>query len=98
MLWMRSKNEKAVKTHRLPKIHKGYSNRPKVIPISYRYYWNHSLSFWWVSKGSDKVSVKDSFDAANRIKPILQHLFKKIMLKCLYVSFDVELMFTNISI
>ena len=42
-----------------------------------------------------EFSVKVSSVVANRIKPILQHLFDN---GCRYVSFDVESLFTNVPV
>ena len=43
----------------------------------------------------NEYSVKDSFDAASRIKGISQHLFDN---GYQYISFDIESLFTNVPI
>ena len=43
----------------------------------------------------NEYSVKDSFDAANRIKGISQHLFEN---GYQHISFDAESLFTNVPI
>ena len=96
---MRPKNAKPARAHGLPKIHK-FSNIPKFRPIIDTTGTPHCLVGKYLASllnplTINEYSVKDSFDAANRIKGISQHLFEN---GYQYISFDVESLFTNVPI
>ena len=97
---MRPKNTKPAGAHGLPKIHKEFSNIPKFRLIIDTTGTTHCLVGKYLANllnplTINEYSVKDSFDAANRIKGISQHLFEN---GYQYISFDVESLFTNVPI
>ena len=97
---MRPKNAKPARAHGFPKIHKEFSNIPKFRPIIGTTGTTHCLVGKYLASllnplTINEYSVKDSFDAANRIKGISQHLFEN---GYQYISFDVESLFTNVPI
>ena len=80
----------------LPKIHKEYSNIPKFIPIvdttgMPHYSAGKVLTNLLNPLAINEFTLKDSFDAVNKIKNIPPHLFDD---GYNYVSFDVESLFT----
>ena len=97
---MRPKRAKPARAHGLPKIHKEFSDIHQLRPIIDTTGTTHYLvGKYLVSLLNpltiNEYSVKDSFDAANRIKGISQHLFEN---GYQYISFDVESLFTNVPI
>ena len=97
---MRPKNGKLARTHGLPKIHKEYSNIPKFRPIVDTIRTPHYSTGKFLMNllnvlAMNKFTLKDSFDAVNKIKNILRHLFDD---GYNYVSSDMESLFTNVPI
>ena len=97
---MRSKNAKPARDHGLPKIHKKFSNISKFRTIIDTTGTTHCLVGKYFTNllnplTINEYSVKDSFDAANRIKGISQRLFEN---GYQYISFDIESLFTNVPI
>ena len=85
-------------THGTPKIHKTYELLPKFRPIidttgSPYHGVGKFLSSLLNPLTQNDFTVKDSFDAATRIKDIPTELFEE---EYVYVSFDVESLFTNV--
>ena len=78
---MRSKNIKPARAHRLPKVHTEFWNIPKFRPIIDTTGTNHCLSGNYLAGllyplTTNEFSLKDPFDAANRIKTVRSNLFK----------------------
>ena len=76
---IRPKNAKPVRAHGLTKIHKEFSNIPKFRPIidqtgTTQCLVEKSLASLLNLLTINEYSVKDLFDAANRIKGISQYL------------------------
>ena len=97
---IRPKNAKPARAHGLPKIHKEFSNIPKFRPIIDTTGTTHCLVGKYLASllnplTINEYSLKDSFDAANRIKCIPQNLFEN---GYQYISFDVESLFSNVPI
>ena len=97
---IRPKNAKPAKAHGLPKIHKEFSNIPKFSPIIDTTGTTHCLVGKYLAILLNPLTIneyllKDSFDAANRIKCIPQNLFEN---GYQYISFDVESLFSNVPI
>ena len=97
---MRPKNGKLARAHGLPKIHKEYSSIPKFRPIvvttgTPHYSTGKFLTNLLNQLAMNEFTLKDSFDAVNKIKNIPPHLFDD---GYNYVSFDVESLFTNVPI
>ena len=97
---MRPKNDKLARAHGLPKIHKEYNNIPKFRPIvdttgTPHYSAGKFLTNLLNPLAMNEFTLKDSFDAVNKIKNILSHLFDD---RYNYVSFDMESLFTNVPI
>ena len=97
---MRPKNAKPARTHGLAKFHKEFLNIPKFRPIID----TTGTSYCLVDKylagllhqlTINELSLKHSFDAANRIKRVPSYLFEN---GYQYVSFDVKSLLTNIPI
>ena len=96
----RPKNAKSARANGLPKIHKEFSNVAKFRPITDTTGTTHCLVGKYLAGflnplTINEYSVKDSFDAASRIKGILQHLFEN---GYQYISFDVESLFRNVPV
>ena len=86
---MRSKNIKPARAHRLPKVHTEFWNIPKFRPIIDTTGTSHCLSGNYLAGllyklTTNEFSLKDPFDAANRIKTVPSNLFKN---HYQYVSF-----------
>ena len=97
---MRPKNGKLSRAHGLPKIQKEYSNIPKFRPIADTTGTPHYSAGKFLTNllnllAMNEFTLKDSFDAVNKIKNIPPHLFDD---GYNYVSFDVESLFTNVPI
>ena len=97
---MRPKNVKPAKAYGLPKIHKTSTNIPKFRPIidisgSCLYLVGKYLAQLLYSLTNDEFTLKESFEAVNRILDIPSNLFVN---GCKYVSFDFESLFTNVPI
>ena len=97
---MRPKNVKPAKAYGLPKIHKTSTNIPKFRPIidtsgSNLYLVGKYLAQLLYSLTNDEFTLKESFEAVNRILDIPSNLFVN---GCKYVSFDFESLFTNVPI
>ena len=95
---MRPKNGKRARAHVLPKIHKENSNIPKFRPIvdttgTPHYSAGKFLTNLLNPLSMNEFTLKDSFDAVNKVKSIPLHLFED---GCNYISFDVESLFTNL--
>ena len=95
---MRPKNGKLARAHVLPKIHKENSNIPKFRPIvdttgTPHYSAGKFLTNLLNPLSMNEFTLKDSFDAVNKVKSIPLHLFED---GCNYISFDVESLFTNL--
>ena len=97
---MRSKNAKQARAQGLPKIHKKFSNIPKSRPITdttgtiYCTAGKYSASLLYPLT-TNEFSLKDSLNAANRIKAISSYLFEN---GYQYISFNVESLFINLSV
>ncbi|XP_066924964.1 uncharacterized protein [Clytia hemisphaerica] len=94
---MRPKSARLGRAHGLPKIHKQYLNLPKFRPIvdttgTPHYGIGKYLSSILNPLTRNEFTLKDSFDAANRINVIPTELFEQ---GYKYVSFDVVSLFTN---
>ena len=92
-------NEPA-RAHGLPKIHKKFDNIPKFRPIidttgTTHYQIGKFLSDLLHPLTTNEHTVKDTFDAKSRIESIDPALFEQGFK---YVSFDVESLFTNVSL
>ena len=95
---MRPKSARLGRAHGLPKIHKDYTNIPSVCPIvdttctvyySVGKYFSNLLNPLTLNE----YSLKDSFEATQRIHSIPTELFAQ---GYQYVSFDVVSLFTNV--
>ena len=97
---IRSKNAKPARAYGLPKIHKEFANVSKFRPIIDTTGTTHCLVGKYLASllnplTINEYSLKDSFDAVNRIKGIPQNLFEN---GYQYMSCDVEWLFTNVPI
>ena len=97
---IRPKNAKPARAHGLPNIYKEFSNIPKFRPIIDTTGTTHCLVGKYLASllnplTINEYSLKDSFDAANRIKCIPQKLLEN---GYQYISFDVESLFSNVPI
>ena len=97
---MRPKNGELARAHGLPKINKECSSIPKFRPIgdtsgTPHYSAGKFLTNLLNALAMNGFKLKDSFDAVNKIKNILLHLFDD---GYNYLSFDVESLFTNVPI
>ena len=97
---MRPKNGKLARAHGLPKIHKENINIPKFRPIvdttgTPHYSAGKFLTNLLNPLSMNEFTLKDSFDAVNKVKSIPLHLLED---GCNYISFDVESLFTNFTI
>ena len=95
---IRPKHAKPGRAHGLPKIHKQFQHLPPFRPIvdttgSTHYGVGKYLSSLLNPLTTNQYTVKDSFDAAQRIKAIPKHLFEN---GSMFVSFDVTSLFTNV--
>ena len=95
---IRPKNAKAARAHGLLKIHKAFDRLPKFRPIidttgTTHYSVGKFLSELLQPLTQNEYTLKDTFDAANRIKAISPALFTE---GYEFVSFDVESLFTNV--
>lgn len=94
---LKPRNAKPARAHLLPKIHKEFNNLPKFRPIIDTTGTTHSSVGKFLSQllsplTTNDFTLKDSYDAANRIRSIPSELFQEHR----YVSFDVESLFTNV--
>ena len=86
------------RAHGTPKIHKSYDHIPKFRPIidttgsPYHGVGKYLSSVLYPLTQND-FTVKDSFEAAKRVNSIPTDLFEE---EYVYVSFDVESLFTNV--
>lgn len=97
---IRPQNAKAARAHGLPKIHKKFDKLPKFRPIidttgSSHYNLGKYLTRLLNLLTLNDFMLKDSFDAANRIRNISPDLFDE---GYTWVSLDVESLFTNVSL
>ena len=97
---MRPRNARPARAHGLPKIHKNFTNLPKFRPIIDTTGTTQALVGKFVTNflkplTTNEFTVKDSFEAAERIKNIDNTLFQNGFT---FVSFDVETLFTNVHI
>ena len=97
---MRPNNTKPARAHDLPKIHKTFTNIPKFRPIIDTTGSSHSLVGKYLAQllyplTNNDFTLRDSFEAVNRIQDIPSSLF---MNGYKNVSFDVESLFTNVPI
>ena len=95
---IRPKNAKPGRAHGVPKIHKHYVNIPKLRPIvdtvgSTHYSVGQYLTNLLNPLTHNESTLKDYFDAAGKIKNIPNNLFDD---SYVFVSFDVESLFTNV--
>ena len=92
------KNANAGRAYGLPKIHKPYEHLPKFRPIidctgsPYKYIGKFICNLL-SPLTQNAFALKDSFDAANKIKEIPRHLFDE---GYKFISFDVVSLFTNV--
>ena len=96
---IRQKHAKFARAHGLPKVHKAFDDIPPFRPIVDINGPTHSsvgkyLSEILYSLTQNQFSVKDSFDAANRINSILPEV--KNSNNSVFVSLDVVSLFTNV--
>ena len=87
------------RTHGLPKIHKVFANNPNFRPIidttnTPYYKIGQYLSSLLQPLTINNYFLKDSFDAANKIKSIPSEIFED---GYQFGSFDIEFLFTNVS-
>ena len=95
---MRPKNAKPARASGLPKIHKDFDILPPFRPIIDTTGTPHYLTAQFFanllkSLTENQFTFKDSFDAARKIDQIPKELFD---ISYMYVSFDVESLFTNV--
>ena len=95
---MRAKSARLGRAHGLPKIHKDYTNIPSFRPIvdttcTVYYGVGKYLSNLLNPLTLNEYSLKDSFEATQRIHSISTELFAK---GYQYISFDVVSLFTNV--
>ena len=88
------------RAHGLPKTHKEYSNIPKFRPIVCttgmpHYSAGKFLTVLLNPLAMNEFTLKDSFDAVNKIISVPPHLFDN---GYNYASFNVESLFTNVPI
>ena len=86
------------RAHGLPKIHKLFANIPKFRPIidttnTPNYKTGQYLSSLLQPLTINNYTLKDSFDAANKIKSVTSKILDE---GCQSVSFDVESLITNV--
>ena len=96
----RPKNGKLARAHNLPKIHKENINIPKFRPTvdttgTPHYSAGKFLTNLLNPLSMKEFTLKDSFDAVNKVKSIPLHFFED---GCNYISFDAESLFTNFTI
>ena len=87
-------NSRAGRAHTLPKIHKNFTVLPIFRPIvdmtsACHYYLTELLN----PLTQNEFIIRDSFDAANKIKSILPKVFND---GYIFASFNVESLFTNV--
>ena len=95
---MRPKNAKPARAHGLPKIHKQFDHLPKFRPIvdttgKMHYSVGKYLTNLLNPLTVNDFTLKDSFDAADKINQIPKELFNDGFV---FVSFDVTSLFTNV--
>ena len=95
---IRPRHAKPARAHGLPKIHKAFDLLPKFRPIIDTTGTTHYSVGKFISEllqplTNNEYTLKDTFDAANRIKTIPPALFTE---GYEFVSFDVESLFTNV--
>ena len=99
---MRPMSAQLGRAHGLPKIHKVFANIPKFRPIidttkidtPYCKIGQYLSSLLQPLTIND-YTLKDSFDAANKIRNVPSEMFEE---GYQFVSFDVEFLFTNVSL
>jgi hypothetical protein len=97
LMSMKPRNAKPARAHLLPKIHKDFDVLPSFRPIidttgTTHCYIGKFLSQLIFPLTTNEFTLKDSYDAANRIRAIPPDLFNDYK----YVSFDVVSLFTNV--
>ena len=97
---MRPKNAKPVRSHGFPKIHKTCTNFPKFRPIinttgSSQHLVGKYLAQLLYPLTNNEFTLKDSFEAAKHIQDTPSSL---LVNGYKYVSFDIEILFTNVLI
>ena len=95
---LRPKNAAPSRAHGLPKIHKQYDKLPKFRPIvntvgSPYYSIGQYLAKLLNPLTHNELTLKDSFDAAEKIRQLPNTLFDD---GYMFVSFDVESLFTSV--
>ena len=95
---MRSQNANPVRAHGLRKIHKTFTTLLPFCPIIDTTGTTHYLIRKYISSLLNPLTLnvytlKDSFDAANKIRAIPPELFDQ---GYTFVSFDVTSLFTNV--
>ena len=95
---IRPRNAKPARAHGFPKIHKAFHQLPKFRPIIDTTGTTHYSVGKFISEllqplTLNEFTLKDTFDAANRIQAISPTLFAE---GYEFVSFDVESLFTNV--
>ena len=96
---IRPKHAKIARAHGLPKVHKAFDDIPPFRPIIDTIGTTHSSVGKYLSEvlyplTQNQFSIKDSFDAANRINSILPEVKNSNDLA--FVSLDVVFLFTNV--
>ena len=96
---IRPKHAKIARAHGLPKVHKAFDDIPPFRPIIDTIGTIHSSVGKYLSEvlyplTQNQFSIKDSFDAANRINSILPEV--KNSNDLVFVSLDVVFLFTNV--
>ena len=95
---IRPRNARPARAHGLPKIHKPFDRLPKFRPIIDTTGTTHYSVGKYISEllqplTQNEFNIKDTFNAANRIKSIPPDLFTQ---GYKFVSLDVESLFTNV--
>ena len=95
---LRPKNAKSARAHGLPKTHKRYVNLPPFRPVIDTIGTTHSQIGKYLCEilkplSTNEFTLKDSFDAADRIRNISPTDFEN---GYQFVSFDVVSLFTNV--
>ena len=96
---IRLKHAKIARAHGLPKVHKAFDDIPPFRPIIDTIGTTHSSAGKYLSEVlypliQNQLSIKDSFDAGNRINSILPEVTNSNDL--VFVSLDVVSLFTNV--
>ena len=95
---MRPKSASIARAHGLPKTHKQYHSIPKFRPIidttnTTHYGVGKFLTRLLQPLTHNEFTIKDSFDAVDKIRTVASHLFNE---GYRWISFDVESLFTNV--